>query len=83
MFMFLLNNYLKVALRALAGSLIAWPIAWLATRRWLETFAYRIEPEPGLFVLSTLSLLALALGVVAGHVLRTARTPPVEALHYE
>ena len=67
----------------LAGSLIAWPLAWLGTRRWLETFAYRIEPEPGLFILSTLGLLGLALCMVAGHVLRTARTPPVEALRYE
>jgi putative ABC transport system permease protein len=30
----------------LLSNILAWPIAWFLMNRWLETFAYRIDPNP-------------------------------------
>jgi putative ABC transport system permease protein len=65
------------------ANLIAWPVAWWAMRRWLATFDARIDLGPGPFLLAGLLALAIALGTVAGHALRIARTNPIVALRYE
>ena len=66
-----------------AGSLIAWPIAYLVMDSWLRDFAYRTAPSPVLFLLVGLAVLAIATSTVGLHVLRAARSNPVEALRYE
>ncbi|MXY96805.1 MAG: FtsX-like permease family protein [Gemmatimonadetes bacterium] len=68
---------------AIAGSAIAWPIAYLVLDSWLQDFAYRIAPSPALFILVGLAVLATATATVGLHVLRAARSNPVEALRYE
>lgn len=64
----------------LISNLVAWPLAYLLLRRWLEQFAYRIEVNPGLFILASLVTLALAQLTVGYHAIRTASTNPVETL---
>lgn len=68
---------------ALAGSVIAWPIAYLVMDSWLRDFAYRTAPSPALFALVGLAVLAIATATVGLHVLKAARSNPVEALRYE
>lgn len=67
----------------LIGNAVAWPLAWVGSRIWLESFAYRMDPDPWLFATAAAGLLGIALLTIAGHVVRTARTQPVEALRYE
>ena len=67
----------------LAANLISWPIAWYAMHRWLESFAYRIELGPGVFVLGGVLALAIAWLTVSYQAIRAARANPVEALRYE
>jgi putative ABC transport system permease protein len=62
---------------------IAWPVAYLFMRRWLETFAYRIEQNPVDFVAAGLAALVIALATVAYHTLKVAVSNPVESLRYE
>lgn len=63
--------------------IVAWPIAFFAMSFWLETFVYRVAPNPLWFVLSGILALTVALLTVAGHALKAARAAPIEALRYE
>ncbi|TWB45747.1 ABC transporter permease [Nitrospirillum pindoramense] len=67
----------------LVANLIAWPIAWIAMRHWLEGFADRVSLNPLLFVASGLSALMVAWATVGLHAARVAATKPVVALRYE
>jgi putative ABC transport system permease protein len=65
------------------ANLIAWPVAWWLMRDWLNGFDDRIGLTPAPFVIAGLLAFAIAIGTVAGHALRVARTNPVKALRYE
>ena len=67
----------------LAANLIAWPLAWYAMNRWLQSFAYRIELGPEVFVLGGVLALGIAWLTVSYQAIRAARANPVEALRYE
>ncbi|KAA3657041.1 MAG: hypothetical protein DWQ10_14120, partial [Calditrichaeota bacterium] len=63
--------------------LIAWPVAWFTMQRWLQDFAYRIDLGLGVFAVSGLIALAIALLTVIWQAIRAALANPVESLRYE
>jgi putative ABC transport system permease protein len=65
------------------ANLIAWPAAWWVMRDWLNTFDLRVDLGPTPFALAGLLALAIAVGTIAGHAIRVARTNPIHALRYE
>ncbi|MFD1611405.1 ABC transporter permease [Sphingomonas tabacisoli] len=65
------------------ANLIAWPVAWWLMRDWLNQFDARIALTPGPFLMAGLIAFAIAIGTVAGHAIRIARTNPIHALRYE
>ena len=65
------------------ANLIAWPVAWLAMRKWLADFPYRIEMGPILLITAGSAALAVALLTVCFQALKAAVANPVEALKYE
>jgi putative ABC transport system permease protein len=65
------------------ANLIAWPVAWWVMRDWLNTFDSRIALTPGPFLLAGALALAIAMGTIAGHAIKVARTNPIHALRYE
>ncbi|HYJ82788.1 MAG TPA: ABC transporter permease [Allosphingosinicella sp.] len=65
------------------ANLIAWPVAWWVMRDWLNGFDARIPLGPTPFLLAALLALAIAIGTIAGHALRVARSNPIHALRYE
>jgi putative ABC transport system permease protein len=65
------------------ANLVAWPIAWWVMRDWLNSFDVRIDLGPGPFVLAGLLALVIALGTIAGHAIKVARSNPINALRYE
>jgi putative ABC transport system permease protein len=67
----------------LLANLIAWPLAYLCMRRWLEGFAYHVDQSPLAFLCASVLALLIALVTVFGHALLVARTRPAEALRYE
>jgi putative ABC transport system permease protein len=67
----------------LLGGGAALPLAWIASRRWLESFAERIEPGPLPFLGVAAATLALALLTVALPTLAAARRSPTEGLRHE
>lgn len=65
------------------ANVIAWPLAYWAVKRGLEFYVLRADISPLLYVGAGLAGLVIAWGVVAVHVIRTARTHPAYALRYE
>jgi putative ABC transport system permease protein len=67
----------------IVANLIAWPVAWWVMRDWLNSFDTRIDLGPTPFLLAGLLALAIAIGTIAGHALKVARSNPINALRYE
>jgi putative ABC transport system permease protein len=65
------------------ANLIAWPVAWWVMRDWLNGFDIRIDLGPEPFVLAGFIALVIAMGTIAAHAIRVARTNPIVALRYE
>ncbi|WP_319479943.1 FtsX-like permease family protein [uncultured Draconibacterium sp.] len=77
----LLNmNFIKWVIVAF---LIATPVAWFATNKWLENFAYKTTLSWLIFALAGLLALGIALLTVSWQSWRAATRNPVEALRYE
>ncbi len=59
------------------------PVTYLLLSKWLQSFAYRVEINPLLFLLGGLLALFIALATICYHTIRSARANPVKALRYE
>ena len=62
---------------------IAWPLAWQATDRWLENYAYRVKLDWGPFVVAAGVVLALTAVLVGVMCVRTANGNPADKLRVE
>ncbi len=65
------------------ANLIAWPVAWWVMRDWLNGFDARISLGPTPFLIAGLLALVIAVGTIAGHAFKVARSNPIHALRYE
>jgi putative ABC transport system permease protein len=63
--------------------MVAWPAAYLVIDYWLENFAYRIQINPGIFLLAGFITLSVAMLTVSFRSLKTALANPVDYLRYE
>ena len=79
--LFLLNkDFLMLILMA---NVIAWPISWVVTSRWLQNFAYRVSLSWDTFVFAGFLALAVTLVMVSGQTLKAALASPSRSLRYE
>jgi putative ABC transport system permease protein len=62
---------------------IAAPLAYFGVSRWLESFAYRIEPGVAVFLFAGLTAASIAFLAVSYHAFRAATADPVKALRSE
>ena len=74
------KDFLKLVLIANG---IAFPLAWWATSQWLEEFAYHIQVEWWMFVISGVSAIAIALATVSYQAIKAALMNPVKSLRSE
>jgi ABC-type antimicrobial peptide transport system permease subunit len=77
----LLNR--EFAVLVLIANVIVWPIAWLVSKNWLENFAYHIDPDWSIFVLTGSTTLLLSVVVVSTQTVRAALANPADSLKYE
>jgi putative ABC transport system permease protein len=74
------REFLKLVLVA---NVIAWPVAYFAMNKWLQSFAYRIDIGWWIFALAGGLALLIALLTVSTQAIKAALANPVEALRYE
>ena len=70
-------------LLVLLGNILAWPLAWYAMHKWLQAFTYRIEIGWGVFAISFLLTLFIAMLTISYHCIKTAVANPVKSLRSE
>jgi putative ABC transport system permease protein len=73
----------EFAALVLAANVIAVPVAYVLTTRWLQGFAYRTGPSAGAFLLAAGLSFLTALATVSSKALKSALSNPVESLRYE
>jgi putative ABC transport system permease protein len=73
----------EFVLLVIAANLIALPVAYFAMNRWLQSFAYRMDIHPMIFVLSAALALTVAMITVSYQAIRAALANPVDSLRYE
>ena len=74
------KDFLKLVLIANG---VAFPVAWWATNKWLEEFAYHIDLKWWVFVLAGVIALFIALATVSFQAIKAAIANPVKSLRTE
>ena len=67
----------------IVANLFAWPAAYYAANRWLQSFSYRTTVGISPFIVAALMTLVVALFSVIFQTLRAATANPVHSLRYE
>jgi len=71
-----------VTLIAIAN-VLAWPVAFYSMHKWLENFPYPVNLDAGVFVVTALLTLLVALLAVGRQSLKAAHASPVDSLRHE
>lgn len=65
------------------ANLIALPVSYYLADRWLQSFVYRVDIKPWIFIISFAAALLITLFTVAYHTIKAATANPVHALRSE
>ncbi|HEX5152717.1 MAG TPA: ABC transporter permease [Parafilimonas sp.] len=63
--------------------LIALPVSWLLMNRWLQSFAYRINITPFVFVITAVSVVLVTLITISYQSVKAALANPIKSLRTE
>jgi putative ABC transport system permease protein len=74
------KDFLKLVIISI---LIAFPMAWWAVNEWLNGYAYRINPDAGLFILAGASVIVISVVTISFQSIKAALVNPVKILHNE
>ncbi|HYJ65664.1 MAG TPA: ABC transporter permease [Parafilimonas sp.] len=75
--------YREFALLLIIAFLVATPIAWISTSKWLQGYAFRIDLHWAFFVLPFLIIIVIALITVSFQSIKAAIANPVKSLRTE
>ena len=76
----LLRSFLKPVLVA---NVIAWPLAFYASRKWLEGFAYRVNLSIWTFLLAASIVLIITLITITARSYAISKQTPAVSLRYK
>ncbi len=76
----LIKGFLRPVVLA---NILAWPVAFYVTHRWLESFAYRSTVTVWTFIIAALSLIIITLLTVVARSASLSRQTPAVSLRYE
>jgi putative ABC transport system permease protein len=79
-FVLLSTEYVKLVLLSI---IIAVPLVWYLMSTWIETFPYRTDISPLIFVAAGVVVLFVSILTVSFQTVKAARTNPVDSLRYE
>ena len=66
-----------------AANALAWPVAYILMKNWLNNFTFRISLGIGIFLIASTAALGLALVTVLFQTVKAAKADPVHALRNE
>ncbi|HYF04461.1 MAG TPA: ABC transporter permease [Patescibacteria group bacterium] len=78
--MLLTVDFLKLVI---VGVMLASPLAWYIMNEWLQTFAYRVEITPFVFIGTGILALFIAIVTVSFQTFKVSVSDPVRSLRYE
>ena len=67
----------------LIGNFMAWPVTYFLLTDWLNSFAYRIDINPLVFVFAGFTSVAIAVLTIGYQTIKAAMANPVSSLRYE
>ena len=73
----------EVIILVLLAFALAAPLAFYAMNKWLQDFAFRIEPNPLTFMLIALITLIIALLTISFRAIKAAYANPVDSIKHE
>jgi putative ABC transport system permease protein len=73
----------RISVPVLVANLVAWPVAYVYLRHWLEGYVHPITLSPSYFLAAGGAALLIAWATVYANTWMLARTSPVNALRYE
>ncbi len=79
-FILLSKEYIKLVFLSI---MLAVPLVWFFMSDWIESFPYRTDISPLIFVIAGFSVLLVSLLTVSIQTMKAARTNPVDTLRYE
>ncbi|MCB2195617.1 MAG: ABC transporter permease [Bacteroidetes bacterium] len=65
------------------ANIIAWPVAYFAMHKWLQNFAYKVDIQWWVFIVSAALGLLIAVVTVSYQAITAAQKNPVDSLRYE
>jgi len=74
------TDFMKLVLIAYAAAV---PIGYILMNQWLQSFAYRITLNPGIFLINALIVFSIAFLTVSVKTVKTALSDPSQSLRYE
>ncbi len=73
----------EIVILIVIANLIAWPLAWYFMNQWLDSFAYHVDMNVGIYILSAFAAIVLALITVSTQTIKAAMSNPSATLRYE
>jgi putative ABC transport system permease protein len=70
-------------LLVILGNIFAWPCAYIASKTWLQNFAYQIKIGPSPFIIAGIITLLIAFLTISIKSSKAAATNPVDSLRYD
>ncbi|MDB5229873.1 MAG: hypothetical protein JWN76_678 [Chitinophagaceae bacterium] len=74
------KDFLKLVILALV---IAVPVGYYATNKWLDNFSYKISITPWVFIIAGLATIIIAFITISAQAIKTAMANPVKSLRTE
>lgn len=74
---------MEIIILIVVANAIAWPIAWIFMNKWLDSFAYHVDMNVLVYLLSAVAAIVLALITVSAQTIKAAMTNPAHTLRYE
>lgn len=62
------------------SSLLAFPLTWYVTSKWMEGFSYRVALEWWMIVVPGILVMIISLGAISGQAIRAAMSNPTQVL---
>ena len=74
------KDFLKLVI---ISCVIAFPVAWLALNKWLQSYQYRIDVHWWVFAVAGIMAILIAVATVSYQAIKAALTNPVKSLRSE